>query len=44
MDIENIEPDLEHIWLELPGRNRHSKVLLVVIYRSENMENYKKLD
>ena len=21
-DIENVEPDLEHLWLELPGRNK----------------------
>ena len=27
-DIENIESELEHIWLEIPGRNRHSKLLL----------------
>ena len=39
-DIENIEPDLEHIWLEIPGRNKHSKLLLGVMYRSERMQNF----
>ena len=39
-DIENIEPELEHIWLEIPGRNRHSKSLLGVMYRSERMQNF----
>ena len=34
-DIEKTQPDLEHLWLELPGRNRHSKQLLGVIYRSD---------
>ena len=39
-DIENIESELEHIWLEIPGRNRHSKLLLGVMYRSERMQNF----
>ena len=39
-DIENIEPELEHIWLEIPGRNKHSKLLLGVMYRSERMQNF----
>ena len=33
-DIENIQPSMEHLWLELPGRNKHSKLLLGVICRS----------
>ena len=33
-DIEKTQPDLEQLWLELPGRNKHSKLLLGVIYRS----------
>ena len=33
-DIENTQPGMEHLWLELPGRNKHSKLLLGVIYRS----------
>ena len=39
--IENVEPDLEHIWIEVDGRNRHSKMLLGVIYRSESIDNFK---
>lgn len=34
-DIEKTQPDLEHLWLELPGKNRHSKLLLGVFYRSD---------
>ena len=34
-DIEAKEPDLEHLWLEFPGRNKHSKLLLGTMYRSE---------
>ena len=34
-DIEKTQPDLEHLWLELPGRNKHNKLLLGVIYRSD---------
>ena len=36
-DIENLEPDLEHLWLEIPGRNKHSKLLLGTMYRSEKI-------
>jgi hypothetical protein len=36
-DIESFQPDLEHLWLELPGRNKHSKALIGVIYRSTRM-------
>ena len=39
-DIESIEPELEHISLEIPGRNKHSKLLLGVMYRSERMQNF----
>lgn len=34
-DIEEKQPNLEHLWLELPGRNKHSKLLLGVMYRSD---------
>ena len=34
IDIEKRYPDLEHLWLEVPGRNRHSKVLIGIMYRS----------
>jgi hypothetical protein len=33
-DIENTQPGMEHLCLELPGRNKYSKLLLGVIYRS----------
>jgi len=33
-DIENLHPDLEHLWLELPGRNKDSKALIGIMYRS----------
>ena len=41
MDIKNVKPDLEHIWIEVNGRNSHSKMLLGVIYRSESIDNFK---
>ena len=34
-DIEKTQPDLEHLWQELLGKNKHSKLLLGVIYRSD---------
>ena len=33
-DIENLHPDLEHLWLELRGRNKHSKALIGIMYMS----------
>ena len=39
-DIELLQPDLEHLWLEIPGRNKHSKALLGVFYRSERILTY----
>ncbi len=33
-DIESKYPDLEHLWLEIQGRNKHSHLLLGTIYRS----------
>jgi hypothetical protein len=27
-DLENLQPDLEHLWLEIPGKNKHSKALI----------------
>ena len=38
-DIEAKELDLEHLWLEFPGRNKNSKLLLGTMYRSERMLN-----
>ena len=40
IDIENIETNLEHLWLEIPGRNKQSKMLLGVLYRLELIQNY----
>ena len=34
-DIETAHQNLEHLWLEVPGKNRHSKLLFGVIYRSQ---------
>ena len=36
-DIENKEPDLEHLWLELAGRNKNSKMLMGITYRSNRI-------
>ena len=36
-DIEMIQPEMEHLWIEIQGRNKHSKALIGVIYRSERM-------
>ena len=33
--VENMEPDLEHLWIEFPSRNKYSKLLLGAVYRSE---------
>ena len=40
-DIEERYPSLEHLWLELPGRNKNSKVLFGVLYRSELLLPYR---
>ena len=29
-DIENLQPEFEHMWLEIPGKNKTSKLLLGV--------------
>ena len=39
-DIEQIEPELEHIWVEISGRNKNSKLLLGVMYRSNRMQDF----
>ena len=33
-----IQPDMEHLWIEIQGRNKHSKALIGVIYRSERVD------
>ena len=39
-DLEKRYPTMEHLWIEIPGRNRHSKLLLGTIYRSEAILSY----
>ena len=36
-DLESLHPELEHLWLEIPGRNKHSRLLLGTVYRSNLM-------
>ena len=36
-DIENLEPELETLWLEIAGRNKNSSLLFGVIYRSNTL-------
>ena len=38
-DIEDTQPDLENLWIEVSGRNKHRKLLLGVIYRSTKFMN-----
>ena len=39
-DIEERHSELEHLWIELPGRNKNTKILLGTIYRSESQMRY----
>ena len=39
-DIDNMAPELEHLLIEIPGRNRHSKMLLGVLYRSNFIQDF----
>ena len=39
-DIENLDQELEHLWLQIDGRNKHSKLLMCVIYRSNKFLTY----
>lgn len=32
-DIRNIEPDIEHIWIEIRGKNKNCSILLGVLYQ-----------
>ena len=36
-DIEQLQTQMEHLWIEVPGRNKYSKALIGVIYRSERI-------
>ena len=38
--IEKIEPELEQIWVEISGRNKNSKLLLGVMYRSNRIQDF----
>ena len=33
-DIINLEPTLEHLWIEVEGKNKNSNILLCVVYQS----------
>ncbi len=34
-DIERLQPDFEHLWLEFPGKNKNSKLLVGTLCRSD---------
>ncbi|PFX24876.1 hypothetical protein AWC38_SpisGene10518 [Stylophora pistillata] len=36
-DIEKAHPELEHLWIEVPGRNKYSRAPVGVIYNSKPM-------
>ena len=36
-DIENKHPNLEHLWIEIGGKNKNSSLLLGTIYRSRRI-------
>ena len=36
-DIEQLQPAMEHLWIEVLGCNKYSKALIGVIYRSERI-------
>jgi len=36
-DIEMFQPEMEHLWIEIQGRNKHSKAVIGVIYRSQRV-------
>ena len=38
-DIENLQPDFEHLWLEFPGWNQNSRLLIVTVYISDLIMN-----
>ncbi|CAB3996159.1 Hypothetical predicted protein [Paramuricea clavata] len=39
-DIEEKYPDVEQMWLKLPGRNTHSRLLLAVVYRPQKLLSF----
>ena len=42
-DFCSLDTDIEHLWLELQGKNRHSHLLIGVFYQS-NFETKSKLE
>ena len=36
-DIEKRYPSMEHLWIEIKGRNKHSNLLLGIVYRSDSV-------
>ena len=40
MELEN---QLEHLWIEIEGRNRHSNILVCVIYQTTFTKNKKEI-
>lgn len=38
-DIENLQPELKHMRLEIPGENKNGKLLLGVLYQSIRILN-----
>ena len=50
-DIVNVDPALEHLWIEIDGKNKHSKLLLCVAYqpnfthqeKAEWLENFDRI-
>ena len=35
-DIMRLEPSVEHIWIEISGKNKNSNVLLSVFYQPDS--------
>ena len=36
-DIEKRFPSMEHLWIKIKGRNKHSNLLLGIVYRSDSV-------
>ena len=39
-DIESCYSNLEHLWIEIPRRNRNSNLLIGTLYRSDSQMNF----
>ena len=42
-DIENLKPNLEHLWVEIMGKNRFSNILVCVLYQPNFEPSLKEL-